>query len=280
MTSIWQIGIACSLAAFGTMACGAADETKPTEELGAVSSALEWPAADDLDVDHRASDDQDANEVGNSTSAVSKEPAACGRVKSHDVYVAQLVKDSWFVKYPLTRLSVNANGRIVGAGAPDMILGDLEVINLIPAARKDVARALNEIAGLPDYGMLRIGPDRPLCSSVPAITPSGVVSVSTYANRVFPDGTNQASWTATHTAFGKQCLLVRRVGDHDIIDPPGDGSTNAPVSATVSASGVRADVFGRCSCPWCYCKLSYATGVRYTGRLCLPYNSQYRCLPY
>ncbi len=277
MTSIWQIGVGCSLAAIGVLACGGAEESKM--EVGDATSALK-SAIVELGVAPSDPSIPNTDEIESASSEASKEPAACGRVKPHDVYVAQLVKDSWFVKYPLTRLSVAADGTIVGDGAPDMILGDLEVINLIPAARKDVARAVKEIAGLPDYGMRRIGPDKPLCSSVPAITPSGIVSVSTYANRVVPDGLNQASWTATHTAFGKQCLLVRRVGDRDIIDPPGDGSTNSPVSATVSATGVRADVFGRCSCPWCYCKLSYATGVNYTGRLCLRYNSQWRCLPY
>ena len=54
-------------------------------------------------------------------------------------------------------------------------------------------------------------------------------------------------------------------------------------SVTVSASGVTANAFGICptgSTVGSYCKLSYATGVNYTGRTCQIYYGSLRCLLY
>jgi len=210
-------------------------------------------------------------------------PGQCNQAVAKDILVAQLVKDSWVAGYPLTRLSSDASGQIVGAGLPDIIAGDLEVINTITDARESVARALVDVSGLPDYVMQGIGPDTAACTAIPAWTPTGTTTVNTASNEVFAGTLNYASWRTTHKEFGKECPLVKRIGNKDIIDPPGDGSTNAPPSVTVSASGVTANAFGICptaSISGSFCKLSYATGVNYTGRSCTPYYGSLRCLLY
>ncbi len=265
MKSMWQIGIACVLATLGSVACGAADETTTSDELGSASSAVQ-PAVEEFDV-ALLPENSDAN---------------CKKAQPKDLFIAELVEHSWLVSYPLTRLYVSATGDIAGSGSvPDLVAGDLEAINGFAAARDSVAQAIRKITGLPDYGMAGLGVDSAACAQVPVWTDGSVTAyTSTLAFAVNPTDVNRTSWKTTHKEFGKQCPLVKTVGNRDIVDPPGDGSTNDPVSATVSATGVRADVFGRCSSPWSYCKLSYATGINYRGRLCLPYNSQYRCLPF
>jgi hypothetical protein len=210
-------------------------------------------------------------------------PGQCNRAQPKDVLIAQLVKDSWLVSYPLTRLSVDAAGAIVGPALPDILAGDLAVINSVPEAKESVARALRHVSGLPEYGMNGIGPDTEACSAVPAWTPTGTTTVATTSNQVFPTAVNAASWRTTHVAFGVECPLVMRLGNRDIVDPPGDGSTNAPASATVSSTGVTANAFGICpagTLPGTYCKLSYATGVNYSGRTCQYYYGSLRCLLY
>ncbi|HEY5956949.1 MAG TPA: hypothetical protein VIV60_10370, partial [Polyangiaceae bacterium] len=92
-----------------------------------------------------------------------------------------------------------------------------------------------------------------------------------------------ASWVKVQKELSKECPLVKRNGNKDIVDPPGDGSTNEPVSVTVSATGVAANAFGNCpagSGAGTYCKLSYATGVNYAGRMCTVYYGSLRCLLY
>jgi hypothetical protein len=210
-------------------------------------------------------------------------PGLCQQAQPKDILIAGLVKDSWMVGYPLTRLSVNAAGSVVGPSLPDVLAGDLEIINSVDAARESVVRALQKIGTLPDYGMNGMGPDTEACQGIPAWTPTGTTTVDTTANQVFPSGVNAASWTTVHREFGKECPLIKRVGNRDIVDPPGDGSTMLPPSQTVSSSGVTANAYGLCPTGTpvgTYCKLSYATGVNYSGRKCQLYYGSLRCLVY
>jgi hypothetical protein len=210
-------------------------------------------------------------------------PGQCNQATAKDTLIAGFVKDSWLANYPLSRLSVDASGAIVGPNLPAILVGDLEVINSVADARDSIARALGKSSGLPDYGMNGMGPDSDACVGIPAWTPSGSTTVSTTANEVFPTGVNAAAWRTVHKEFGKECPLIKRLGNRDIIDPPGDGSTNAPASASVSATGVTANAYGICpsgTLPGTYCKLSYATGTNYTGRKCQDYYGSLRCLVY
>lgn len=206
--------------------------------------------------------------------------AKCQSVQAKDSLIATLMYDSWVVSYPLTRLSVDATGNIVGVSPPDLVQGDLDLINTVPDARASVARALKKVSGLPDYGMGGIAPSGDACTGVPAWTPSGSTTINTLAFGVTPT-TNPASWKTTHQEFGKECGLLKSAGNVDIIDPPGDGSTNDPPSATVSPTGYVANAFGLCPSGTpvgSYCKLSYATGINWTGRGCQLYYGQLRCL--
>jgi hypothetical protein len=210
-------------------------------------------------------------------------PGHCAQAEAKDVLIAELMKDSWIAGYPLTRLYVDASGMITGPALPAPIAGDLDVINTIPVARDSVARALQKVSGLPDYVTDGMGPDSEACFGIPAWTPGGPTTVDTTSNEVFAGAVNYASWRTTHKEFGKECPLIKRQGNRDIIDPPGDGSTNQPPSATVSSTGVTANAFGLCptgTSAGTYCKLSYATGVNYTGRTCQTYYGSLRCLLY
>jgi hypothetical protein len=210
-------------------------------------------------------------------------PGQCNQATAKDVLIAALVKDSWVTGYPLTRLYEDAAGLITGPGLPDLLVGDLEIINTVPDARESVARALEKSSGLPDYEMQGMGPDVEACFTIPAWTPTGTTTVDTVSNEVFPGSVNYDSWRTVHKEFGKECPLVKRVGNRDIVDPPGDGSTNSPPSLTVSATGVTTNAFGICptgTTVGSYCKLSYASGVNYTGRTCQVYYGSLRCLLY
>lgn len=210
-------------------------------------------------------------------------PGQCLLAQPKDILVASLVKDSFIAAYPLTRLSVDASGMIRGPNLPDLLAGDLEVINSVTAARDSVARAVTKIAGLPDYGTNGLGPDTEACAAVAAWTPSGTTTVATLSNQVFTNGTNEDSWRKVHMEFGKECPLIKRLANRDIVDPAGDGSTTLAPSLTVSATGVTANAFGLCPAGTpvgTYCKLSYATGINYTGRTCQYYYGSLRCLLY
>lgn len=210
-------------------------------------------------------------------------PGQCNQALPKDVLIAQLVKDSWVVSYPLTRLSVDATGAIGGPALPDVMAGDLDLINAVPEARASVASAVSNLTGLADYGMNGIGPDTDACSGIPAWTPSGSTTVDTSSNEVFPTGANVGSWREVQKQFSKECPLIKRLGNRDIIDPPGDGSTNLPPSQTVSSTGVTANAFGLCptgTYPGTFCKLSSGTGINYTGRSCQYYYGSLRCLLY
>jgi hypothetical protein len=185
------------------------------------------------------------------------------------------------VQYPLTRLHADGDGNITGPALPGEIAGHLDLINSVPEARESVVRALRKVSGLPDYGMLEIGYANEACEQIPAWTPGGTTLVDTASYWVQTDGVNEKSWKTAHKEFGKECPLIKTAGNRDVIDPPGDGSTNDPPSQTVSATGVRADVWGMCprfSWPGLHCKLSYATGINFTGRACAYYNGLLRCL--
>lgn len=249
MNIVHRSGLSCLLGAFFALPLACGVDVAPSESLDSVSEAVN--------------------------------PGHCQQATAKDVLIAALVKDSWVAGYPLTRLTVDANGMITGPALPDVVAGDLEIINSVVEARESVARALIKVSGLPDYGMVSIGPDTEACSGIPAWTPAGTTTVDTTANEVVADSVNYESWRKTHLEFGKECPLVKRQGNRDIIDPPGDGSTNAPTSATVSATGVTANAFGICptgSTSGTYCKLTYATGVNYTGRTCQVYYGSLRCL--
>jgi hypothetical protein len=224
-------------------------------------------------------------EASESIESVSQElpPGQCNQAQAKDILIAQLVKDSWVAGYPLTRLYTNGSGQITGPSLPDLIAGDLDVINTVTAAQQSVSAALVNVSGLPDYVMQGIGPDTNACTSIPAWTPTGTTTVNTSSNEVFPGTLNYASWRTAHKEFGKECPLIKRIGNKDIIDPPGDGSTNDPPSPTVSSSGVSANAFGVCptsTTVGTFCKLSYATGVNWTGRTCSVYYGSLRCLLY
>lgn len=225
-----------------------------------------------------------AGEVSESGNGVSQaiSPGQCNQAVAKDVLIAQLVKDSAVNGYSLTRLSADANGALVGPALPDAVAGDLDLINSIVEARDSVARALDKVSGLPDYEMQGIGPDSNACTGIPAWTPSGTTTVNTTSNEVFVGDTNHDSWVKVQKEFAKECPLIKRLANKDIIDPPGDGSTNDPPSQTVSATGITANAFGNCQSGqvWSFCKLSYATGVNYSGRLCQPYGTSTRCLLY
>lgn len=226
---------------------------------------------------------EDTAETEASSVSALTPPGQCTRAEAKDPLIAQLVKDSWVVGYPLTRLSVAADGSVVGTNAPDVIAGNLDVINSLPEARDSLARAVAEFSGLPDYQMGGIGDDTEACPAVPMWTPSGVVTIATTANQVFASGERGDSWRDVHQALGKECPLVKRIANRDVIDPPGDGSTNLPTSSTVSSYGVTANAFGLCpegTAVGTFCKLSYATGVNYTGRTCQYYYGKLRCLVY
>jgi len=243
--------VSCVLAAICALPLGCAVGSEGTESVDTVSQALP--------------------------------PGQCNQAQAKDVLIAQLVKDSWIAGYPLTRLYVDANNQVTGPSLPDLVAGDLDIINTVPAALASVTNALANVSGLPDYEMLGMGPDTAACTAIPAWTPTGSTIVNTSSNEVFPGSVNYASWRDVHKEFGKECPLVKRIGNKDIVDPPGDGSTNDPPSVTVSASGVTANAFGICpsgSTAGTFCKLSYATGVNYTGRVCSVYYGSLRCLLY
>jgi hypothetical protein len=207
----------------------------------------------------------------------------CLFARAKDTLIAELVKDSWRVGYPLTRLYVNADGGVSGPNLPASLQGELDVINTVEPARASVAAAVAKISGLPDYVMNGMSAALPSCLSVPAWTPKGTTSVATTFNEVFPGTANIASWRAAHAAFAAECPLVRSLLNTDAVDPPGDGSTNSPPSSSVSASGVRANSYGLCGGDaWegRHCKLSYASGVNWTGRKCQTYYGYMRCLLY
>ncbi|MGC4064745.1 MAG: hypothetical protein QM784_08905 [Polyangiaceae bacterium] len=226
-------------------------------------------------------DAQESESVDSVTQALP--PGQCNRAEAKDVYIAQLVKDSWLTGYPLTRLSSDASGAIVGPNLPDAVAGDLEIINSIEAARVAVAKALVKVTGLPEYVIEGTGEEIAACVGIPAWTPTGETTVDTTSIEILVGATNQDSWLETQKQFSKVCSLIKRTANRDFVDPAGDGSTNNPPSATVSASGVRANAFGNCPTGIqqdTFCKLSYATGINYTGRTCRLYNGATRCLLY
>jgi hypothetical protein len=203
----------------------------------------------------------------------------CSKAEPKDILIAELVKHSVIANYPLTRLFVDTNGDIVGPNVPDLVGGSLELVNALPEARASVAQALVKVTGEPDYGTVSLGAGVPECDSVP--TPWGSTT-PTESNLVSGPGILDDSWKLAHKEFGKQCPLVKRHGNSDWVDPPGDGSTNLPPSDTVSATGVVADAWGLCPTGTpvtTHCKLSYATGINWTGRRCANYWGYLRCLP-
>lgn len=251
MRYLRRFSYVCALSALAAVAVGCGSATEGTEQVDSSIEALS--------------------------------PGQCVRAEPKDVLIANLVKDSWVAGYPLTRLSVDAAGDITGPDLPALVAGNLDIINDVSEARASVVAALADIAGLPDYGIAGMGVEEPSCSAVPAWTPTGVTTVSTTESEYFTDGVNDASWRATHKAFGKRCPLVKRLGNRDVVDPPGDGSTNQPASTTVSATGVRANALQLCPAGTpvgTYCKLYSSSGVNYAGRTCQLYYGRLICALY
>jgi hypothetical protein len=226
-------------------------------------------------------DSQESEPVDSVTQALP--PGQCSQAEAKDVLITQLVKDSWLDAYPLTRLSTDANGLIVGPSLPDAVAGDLEIINSVEEARAAVATALADVTGLAEYEIAGVGSESPACTSIPAWTPEGETIINTTSLALIVGSTNAKSWKKTQDSFSKVCSLIKKVGNDDFVDPAGDGSTNDPVSSTVRATGVTANAYGYCptgASSGTYCKLSYATGVRFAGRSCRYYANAMRCLLY
>jgi hypothetical protein len=204
----------------------------------------------------------------------------CDDVTEKDILIADLVKHSVVADYPLTRLYEDAGGDITGPAMPDLVAGAVELVNMHANARASVAQALVKVSGEPDYGHVEISTDPPIpeCEVVP--TPWGSTA-ATESYLVIGAGTADGSWKTSYKEFGKQCPLVKFHAANDMIDPPGDGSTNLPPSRTVSATGVVANAWGLCPAgtpEGTHCKLSYATGINWTGRRCTNYWGALRCL--
>lgn len=251
MNKLRITSMGCVLGAIGALALGCSAGTDNTESVDTLSQALP--------------------------------PGHCSQAVAKDVLIAQLVKDSWITSYPLTRLYTDASGAVVGPSLPDAVAGDLEIINTIPEARQSVSKALKKVTGLADYVPIGLGQDEPACTGIPAWTPNGTTTVNTTSNETIADATNFDSWLETQKQFSKECPLIKRIANKDTVDPPGDGSTNDPPSATVSDVGVTANSWGLCpsgTSVGTFCKLSYATGVNYTGRMCMLYYGSTRCLLY
>lgn len=220
------------------------------------------------------------NDVGVVQSAV-KGPK-CDNAQAKDALVSQLVIDSWRASYPLTQLYVAGDGSITGTNLPDMITGDLDIINSVADAKASVVSALDKVSGLPAYGFGSVAYDGAACTGVPAWTPTGTATINTDSYAVLTNGVNDHSWKTAHKEFGKECPLIKVNGDKYDIDPPGDGSTTDQLSA-VSSTGVRANAFGICpsgTAIGTYCMMNYATGDYYAGRWCQPYLGSARCVLY
>ncbi len=260
-------------------ACGAAPEDmQESDDLDSTQVAIQGACNNEAD-----NDDSAACSKQELTMEIMRgHRHFCARTQPKDPLIADLVVHSWVVKYPLTRLYINAKGHVTGRDLPELLVGDLQVINSIPEARRSVASAIAKISGLRDYGTASIDYVGEACSSVPVFTPSGVRTTSTSNYYVSTGGVHERSWWRTRRAFAQECPLLKGAGPN-MIDPPGDGSTNDPISASVAASGVRANAFGNCAAgtrEGTYCKLSYATGQNWTGRKCQNWYGKLRCAVY
>jgi len=254
MHSKRYLGVFCALG-LAAMACGATNETDSQEQLGSVSSA--------------------------------SQDAKCGQAEPHDILISELFYDSVITNYSLTKLFVDGVGNIDGTDMPDLVAGQVGRINMVAAAKADVADALDKVTGLPAYTIAGYTHYAEACTDLEALTwdEEGELTTTLTDTDSFEvtAATNYDSWADTHKEFGKVCPLVKRVGTDgkDTVDPPCDGSTNDPPSSTVSATGVVANAFGNClstTPSWTPCKLYYATGVNWTGRVCLWVSGVKQCV--
>ena len=245
--------------------------------------------------------------------------AKCDQSEPHDMLIAQLMHISLSENFSLTHLYIDGEGLvqsevdIEGTGTqgqlnvingvveineedddempedPDLIAGQGEDPNDDPnleLARSDIANALDELKTKTSnhYTVAEHVYFEDACEDVPA-WPEGVILPKTESWKVVPgeDEESQDAWKWTHKKFGKYCPLVKDNTNVTLVDPAGDGSTNDPPSSTVSANGVKALSNGLCPAyaPYgTYCKLSYATGVNWTGRKCKYWYSAKRCVLY
>lgn len=244
------IGAALSLSLV-TFACSAAHEVSP-EQTASVSSAVYH--------------------------------VKCNQVEPTDILISELVHFSVMSDYSLTLLGVDGSGNVEGDSMPDLVAGQVELINTVPTAKADLVEALENISGEPAYTIEEVNevPDLTGCSELEVWTPNGTTFVDTPVFEVVASPETWDAWDDVHKEIAKVCPLVNRHGtDKDLVDPAGDGSTNLPPSETVSSTGVRANAFGICpagTATGAYCMLSYATGINWTGRWCQPYYGQLRCV--
>jgi hypothetical protein len=246
MVSTRHLGLFCTFSLAMFLGCGGTD---PAESIGLVSSA--------------------------------SQDAKCKQAEPHDILIADLMHYSVLENFSLTHLYADASGDIVADTImPGLVEGQVSLINTVPEARDALAQGLGKVSGLEPYTIAESGWDSAACTDLLAWSVPEPVLTNTDAKYVVP-GDNPDSWTKTHKEIGKVCPLVKRTGNNDVYDPANDGSTNAPPSSTVSATGVVANAFGLCPSgtpTGTYCKLSYATGINWTGRWCQPYYGSQRCV--
>lgn len=208
----------------------------------------------------------------------------CEQVEPTDILISELFLFSLMENYSLTRLGVDESGNVVGEDMPDLVAGQVELVNAVPEAKADLVEALGEIAGEPAYDVSSVTRvDEALaCNDLEVWSATGNTFIDTEVFEVAVTPETWEAWDTVHKEIGKVCPLAHRQGvNKDYVDPAGDGSTNLPQSSTVSTTGVRANAFGLCptgTATGTYCKLSYATGVNWTGRWCQTYYGQLRCL--
>jgi hypothetical protein len=234
-----------------------------------------------------------ATDGGNTVGFVQSAKLNCNpvRVQSEPFHmlIVDLMHRSVMDHVSLTQLYVGADGSIqfdgelnpesATAGALEMINGEDDECAL---ARQAIVEALTDMGSLPPYEVIGMECE-PFCDGVPAYSVPENVEAKTELCTVTVTPETEASWDATHKAFGKVCPGLKKLASSNDFDPAGDGSTNDPPSSTVSATGVKALSNGLCPAyapVGTYCKLSYASGTNWTGRKCKYWYGAKRCLLY
>ena len=211
--------------------------------------------------------------------------------------IIDLMDTSVHEGFSLTELRVDTDGAIV-ADVEDLetdypgtftALGDINGEDANggedePAlARAAMAEALDEMfkhGPLPPYAVAAPPECEPFCEGIPAYSVPENVNTTTRLCTVTVTPETEDSWDTTRKALHQIVPALKDLGNEDSYDP-GDGSTNRAPSSTVSATGVVANAYGICP-SWApvgtYCKLSYATGINWTGRWCQFLGGRKRCL--
>lgn len=248
MVSRKHLGLFCTFGLTAFLGCAGAD---PAEPIGQVSAA--------------------------------SQEAKCKQAQPYDILISDLMHYSVVENFSLTHLYADAAGAIVSdATMPELVEGQVALINTVADARAALADGLEKVSGEPAYTIASWSLESgEACTGLLAWSSPEPVVTTTEAYYVVP-GENPDSWTTTHREIGKVCPLLKRVGNKDIYDPASDGSTNLPPSSTVSASGVRANAFGLCPSGTnedAWCKLSYAAGINWNkARWCQMSGGYLRCV--